>query len=480
MREVFVHSGSPIMGAVLAIALTGAAMAQDRPPVTPDVEEELKLVRTVLSSTEMQSAMAYVERAREETLQEFMSLCNAHGPSQDEGYRSELIRKLLLIYGLENVHIDDERNVMGIRRGVGDGPTVVLNAHHDNIAKWSKDQPVEAFIADERIWCPAASDDLIGAVQILTILRALNAANIQTEGDLWFAFFTNEEPLSNQASPGAGFFVRANYPINLDWRNGDILVQLHGGGGGGVTTGTTDMRHRPQLRVFAPITRSEWGPWHAVDVLGKVLSRITSEVRDTRQISRGAAEVRPADLLYINPSMIQGSTTLNGAATEAWVRFDMHTSTEERLWQAHRQIMQIAEEVCEEFGDGCSYHYTINNFNGQERSIEGWDIVENAPARVAAATAEALYGEPGEIVPTRGCGDCVRSYRNGMPAMSIRGGVIDLGGGKISREAIPFTSEVRRATANHTVTGSVAIDRIWAGAKHGLLFAVAYAGMGSE
>ena len=461
---------------LLLVLFTQAATAQDSPPVTPKIEQELKLAREVLNSAQMQRAMAYVESSREETLQEFLSVCNAHGPSQDEQYRSEHLKKLLLIYGLENVHIDDEKNVIGIRRGVGDGPTVVLNAHHDNTARWPRDQPIEAFVADGRVWCPAASDDLIGVVQALTVLRAMNAANIQTQGDVWFAFFTNEEPLTNQASPGAGFFVSSNYPVNLDWKRGDILVQFHGGGGGGVTTGSTDMRHRPMLRVFVPIDRSEWGPWHAVDVLGKVLSRITSEVRDTRMVDRGAATPRPADLLYINPSMIEGSETLNGAATEASVRFDMHTSTEERLWQAHRQIMQIAKEVCTEFGEGCTYHYTINNYNGQENPLPGWDPVENAPARMAAAAAQALYGEPGYILPTRGCGDCVRAIRNGMPAMSFRGSVIDRGNGDIDLDgSTPLVSPVRRKTANHTITGSVDIDNIWAATKHGLLFAVTYA-----
>jgi acetylornithine deacetylase/succinyl-diaminopimelate desuccinylase-like protein len=459
-------------------------MAQDEPPVVPNVEQELRVVRDVLSSTALESALGYVERAREETLQEFIGVCNAHGPSQDEMYRSRHLLKLLQIYGLQKVHIDDEKNVIGIRPGSGDGPTVVINAHHDNIARAPKDQPIEAFIADERVWCPAASDDLIGVTQVLTILRALNAADVETDGDLWFVFFTNEEPLTNQASPGAGFFVQSNYPLNIDWRNGDILLQLHGGGGEGVTTGVTDMRHRPMLRVFAPVDMSEWGPWHAVDVLGKILSRITSEVRDPRvhQVSRGAAEPRPVDLLYMNPSQIEASETLNGVAYEASVRFDMHTSTEERLWQAHAQITDIAEEVCAEFGDGCEYHYTVLNKNGAagDFGIPGWDRVQNAPARMAAAAAEALYGDPGVIIPTRGCGDCVRAYRNGMPAMSLRGSVVDHGGGNVETGAVPLQSEVRRVTANHTLTGSVAIDRIWAGVKHGLLFAVSYAGIASR
>ena len=459
MRTLRTVTRMVLLALLIVSAVAVRADAQDvKPPVTPDVTEELKTVRAVLGSAEMKKAIAYIESSRDETLQEFLQVCNANAPSQDEWFRARLLYKLLLIYGLENVHIDDERNVIGIRRGVGKGPTVVLDAHYDNIRKAPKEQPVEAFIADGRVWCPAASDDVIGVIQVLTVLRAMNAANIQTQGDVWFAFFTNEEPLTNQASSGAGYFVESNYPLNLDWKNGDILLQLHGGGGNGVTTGGTDMRHRPMLRVFAPVT-SEWGPWNANEVLARILVRISKEVRDTREaaLDRGTPV---ENLLLMNPGQIESSTSLNGPTTEASIRFDMHTLTEKRLWEADRQIMQIAKEVCAEFGKGCTYHFTVNNKNGAENGLPGWDMVNNAPARYVAAAAQALYGKPGQIEPAGGCGDCVRAMRNGMPAMSLRGNVVDYGGGKFELQPSQrgLRSQTRRVTANHTVTGSVEID----------------------
>ncbi len=455
---------------------TRIAAQEVKPPVKPDLTEELKVVRSVLGGAEMQKAIAYIESSRDETVAEFLQVCNANGNSQNEWFRARLLYKLLLIYGLENVQIDDELNVYGIRRGVGTGPKVVLNAHYDNITKTPTDQPVEAFVADGRVWCPAASDDLIGVLQALTVLRAMNAGNIQTKGDVWFAFFTGEEPLRNQASPGAGFFVDANYPLNLDWRNGDVLSQFHGGGGLGVSTGGTDIRHRPMLRVFAPVT-VEWGPWNANEALAAMVVRITKEVRDTRDaaLDRGTPV---ENLLLMNPSQIESSTSLNGPAYEASLRFDMHTLSEKRLYEAHRKIMQIASEVCAQFGKGCTFHYTINNKNGAENGVPGWDPVNNGAARYAAAAGQALYGQAGEIEPAGGCGDCVRAQRNGMAAMSFRGNVLDLGKGKfeLNPRRRGLVSPTRRITANHTVTGSVEIDNIWAATKHGLLFATAYAG----
>jgi hypothetical protein len=82
------------------------------------------------------------------------------------------------------------------------------------------------------------------------------------------------------------------------------------------------------------------------------------------------------------------------------------------------------------------------------------------------------------IAPRSGCGDCVRSYQNGMPAFSVRGSVLDLGGGNFKvGDAPPLDPNgVRRATETHDITDSLPIDEIWAGAKHIMLFAVSYSG----
>jgi hypothetical protein len=247
--------------AVASVAMAAPAAARQD---VPDLSVELEVVGRVMSSPRLEAAFAYVMGSEEETVQEWLSLCNAYSPSGNEIQRSRLLFKLFRIYGLENVHIDDALNVIGVRPGSGEGPTVVLNAHHDNVALWPESQPVEAFVADGRVWCPAATDDLMGATQMLTVLRALNAADIQTSGDLWFVGLTGEEapfgPGHPDASPGSEQFVRANVPHNIDWRNGDILVQFHGGGIGGPPTRSTCWREpwRESVRRCAILARPQF------------------------------------------------------------------------------------------------------------------------------------------------------------------------------------------------------------------------------
>jgi acetylornithine deacetylase/succinyl-diaminopimelate desuccinylase-like protein len=444
---------------------------QQAQAVNPEVRGELQVARQVMNSPQMQMAFDYVAGSEEETVREWLSLCNAYGPAGEEIRRSRLLYKLFRIYGLENVHIDDALNVIGVRPGVGDGPTVVLNVHHDNVELWPTDQPIEAFVADGRVWCPAASDDLMGATQMLTVLRAMNAGNIETEGDVWFAAFTEEEV----GSYGAGHFVRANYPHNIDWQQGDILLQFHGGGGEGVSTGSGPYIDFTQLRVFVPLDFDRWRT-DAVDALGPIIEGINREVREQRAPGGSGQRSEP---LQLNMSMIQGNVIHNGTSDQAWIRFDLRAPSKARLWQAHEDIQRIAAEVCSEMGEGFDYLYEINMTVGVP-GIDGWDKTNNAPARMAAAAAAALYETTPVIDPSSGCGDCRRSYERGMPAMSLRGGVVDYNDGQFEvrrgrRGALQ--SAVRRRSSGHDVTESGEIVRLWAGVKHGLLFAVSYAGL---
>jgi acetylornithine deacetylase/succinyl-diaminopimelate desuccinylase-like protein len=477
------------LGLLASLAAPGTAQVS-----RPDVSEELRAVRRVLSDEQMKKAMAFVEREQakpDDILQEFLGLCNAYGPESDEIYRSRHIYKLLRIYGLENVHIDREMNVIGIRPGVGKGPKVVLTAHHDAVNLWPKDQPIEAFIADGRVWCPAASDDLIGVVQMLTVLRALNAANIQTQGDVWFTTFTGEE----KGSRGAHLFAAEHYPHNLDWRKGDIIVQFHGGGGEGVSTGSDPLYNQAELRLFTPFERNDpalphgvdrrWMP-HAVDALAQIMVRVRKEVWDPRvaQIDF-RAEGMPADppVLFMNMAKIEAIPIMNAPASEATVTFDLRSKSEAVLLKAHGDIRRIATEVCANFPKtlACSFQYEIVRRSGLTDGIPGWDRGNNRPARMAIAASTVLYGGNPAIDPAQGCGDCIATYMEGMPSMSWAGRVMDYGKGRVERgsglQSGVLKSETRRRTTGHNVTQSAEIETIWAAAKQALVFTAAYVGI---
>ncbi len=478
-----------------AIATPPAVQAQ---LLTPEVSAEEAELRGVLASPGMREAMSFVEREQanpSDIVQEWLGICNAYGPESDEIYRSRHIYKLFRIYGLEDVHIDDEWNVIGVRPGTGNGPKLVLNAHHDVVNLWPKDQPIEAFVADGRVWCPGASDDLVGVVQMLEVLRALNQAQVRTAGDIWFATFTGEE----KGSRGASMFVGENYPINLDWRRGDILVQFHGPGGAGITSGSDPIYSQSILRFFTPFERNDpalprgvdrrWLP-HTVDALAKTIVRVRDEVWDPRTAAvdfRALGQTTRPAVLYLNMAKITGIPIMNAPASEASVTFDLRSKDGARVEQAHKDIMRIAGEVCATFPKTipCRYHYEVTSRSGLPDGIPGFDKANNRAARFAVAAANVLYrqhGVEGTVDPEQGCGDCIASYMAGMPAMSLRGEILDYGGGRVetgsgAQVGILTSEHGRRRTTGHNVTQSAEIVSVWSAAKQALVFAVGYVGL---
>ena len=97
---------------------------------TPDLERELEVARSVMDSLPLRAAFDYLERAEDETVQEWLSLCHAFAPSGREMPRSRLIYRLFQIYGLDKVHIDDAGNaIVGHHDRLG-GPNASWNSVH--------------------------------------------------------------------------------------------------------------------------------------------------------------------------------------------------------------------------------------------------------------------------------------------------------------------------------------------------------------
>lgn len=479
---------------LLSFAALLPAGSTVRAQTVVDVAEELAVVRRHMESSQLAEALRFIERQQVDqaaVVQDWLGVCNAYGPSRDEAYRSNHIYKMFRIYGLEHVYIDRDRNVVAVRTGSGGGPKTVITAHHDNVALWPRDQPIEAFFRDGRMYCPAAGDDLVGVVQLFTILRAMNEANVQTRGDVWFVTFSGEE----SGSVGAENFARGNSPHNLDWRRGDAVVQLHGGAGEGVTTGSGPIITMATLRFFTPFERSipdqpgadrRWRP-HATDVLARAMIRIRTEVTDRRSDCLrcpGTQGGEQADW-YINMAQLDASAIRNRPGSEAAVLMDIRAADWEQMRDLHQRIMRIAEETCSElstkgfpphnYRERCTSDFRVDEVYGRDwatNPIPGFDRLNNKPARMVAAAGNALYGFPPTIEEERGCGDCSNMYKAGLPAFSFRGSIVDHGGGRFERGP-------GGRLGGHDVTESQAIANVWAGIKHALVFAASYSGLTS-
>src|SRR5437762_12033304 len=92
---------------------------------------------------------------------------------------------------LANIEIVPESIVMGFRKVVGACPLIAIAAHLDTVFPEGTNVIVKR--AGTRLSAPGVGDDSRALAVLLAIIRAMDAAKIQTDSDILFVGYLREE-----------------------------------------------------------------------------------------------------------------------------------------------------------------------------------------------------------------------------------------------------------------------------------------------
>ncbi|MBR3364016.1 MAG: M20/M25/M40 family metallo-hydrolase, partial [Solobacterium sp.] len=179
--------------------------------MTYQVSESIQAVLQKLTDEEkVQKALKFIEEDQENIIQKQIELTLIPAPTGHEEKKAKRLLEMFEEEGLTDCHIDPYGNAVGIRKGTGTGKTVLLEGHMDTVF------PLETELKIRRengwIYCPGIVDDTRGCASVLSVLRALNAADIQTAGDIHFVGTVQEEGMG--ALKGMQYYV--NHHPELD------------------------------------------------------------------------------------------------------------------------------------------------------------------------------------------------------------------------------------------------------------------------
>lgn len=96
-------------------------------------------------------------------------------------------------------------NVVAVRRGAGDGPSLMINAHLDTVGTAGMADPFSGAVRDGRIHGRGAQDTKGGVAAVLAAARAISERGGAITGDVVLAFVADEE----HASLGTRELIRA-------------------------------------------------------------------------------------------------------------------------------------------------------------------------------------------------------------------------------------------------------------------------------
>ena len=259
-------------------------------------------------------------------LDEQVKIAEIESPTFAEGVRAEAFAELLKQYGLKDVVIDESGNVVGRRPGRGNGPVLAIAAHLDTV--FPAGTPLTVRREGDHLYGPGIGDDASGLRSVLQTLRALEKAEIQTEGDILFVGTVGEE--GNGDIRGAKALFDGSRQI--DGFIGVDMANVHT-----VQNGATGA-HRWRLSI-----EGEGG--HSYIDYGKVPSAIHAMCRAGALIADMELPEDPKTTYTIGT--IKGGTTVNTIAAHCEVDVDLRSVNVEELDKLEAFVLGCFEKAVE-------------------------------------------------------------------------------------------------------------------------------------
>lgn len=287
-------------------------------------------MKELLRCKTVQEAFRFLEKDDKRTLQETLEMCQIPAPSYQEEKKAEYVFHKMQEAGLEDVHIDAVGNVLGVRRGNGNGPRIVLAGHTDTVFPMETDLTLKQD--GNRYSCPGIGDDTRAVAELLSIARAMNAVGIRGEGDIVFCANVCEEGLGDLRRTKHVFGVdgSARHPfdgfISIDDKNTSgiiyqavgserYLVTFHGTGGHSYT----------DFGIPSPI--------HA---MGRAIAKIND------------FQVPSAPKTTFTVGVVNGGSSVNVIAEESSMLVDMRSLDANALAELSAKFHKAVEEAVEE------------------------------------------------------------------------------------------------------------------------------------
>lgn len=149
-------------------------------------------IAAILADPRFRVAIATLEREHDRLVEDIVTLTEIPAPPFGEAARAAAYLGMLRAHGLEEAEQDAIGNVMGLRRGAGEGGGLVcVAAHLDTV--FPAGTEVRVRREGTRLFAPGIGDDTRSLAVILAFIRALDAAGIRTRRDLLFVGDVGEE-----------------------------------------------------------------------------------------------------------------------------------------------------------------------------------------------------------------------------------------------------------------------------------------------
>ncbi len=389
---------------ILTAALLASSIALPVPAAAQcDASDpQCRTVRSLAQRADVQRALSFLVDDDARTMRDLVRLTEIPAPPFEEAVRGEAYAEMLREAGADSVWTDPEGNVLGLRRGAGNGPTLILSGHLDTV--FPPETDVRVRQSGDTLFAPGIADDTRGIVTVLAVLRALEHAGVETAGDILFVGTVGEEGLGDLR--GVKYLFGENGPAV------DAFISVDGVDDRRIThMGLGSLRYRVAFEGPGGHSWGAFGTANPAHALGRAVQLFDE--------AAGAFTARGPRTSY-NVGRIGGGTSVNSVPFEAWMEVDMRSESQSSLlaidsiFRASMQRAVDAENAGRTRGDVVTVKLELV---GDRPS--GEIPVDEPLVRSAAAVTRHLGLTP-EF--SRSSTDSNVPIARGIPAITIGGG----------------------------------------------------------
>jgi len=319
---------------IVPLVLSGAAFSQAAEGGFAAHLEVGAEISRLVSNPKVQAAFKFIEGEQERNNQDLITLTEIPAPPFGEEKRGKAFADMLRSAGISDISIDEVGNVIGRRPGKLGGKTIAFGAHLDTV--FPIDTDVKVQVDGVRFRAPGIGDNTRGLVLLLSLVRALNDAAIETNDDVLFIGTVGEE--------GLGDLRGVKHLFREDGPKIDIFIGIDGGAANRLIYGGVGS-HRYRVTVKGPGGHS-WGafgmanPHHA-------LARIIAAFDEA-----APAVTSQGPKTSYNIGRIGGGTSINSIPFESWMEVDMRSGVQSKLDEIDAVFKAAVEKGLSEENEG--------------------------------------------------------------------------------------------------------------------------------
>jgi len=286
-------------------------------------------VQSIVSSASFRNARAALDADHPRFVRELITLTEIPAPPFKETKRAAAYLEMLREAKLADVETDAEGNVMGIRTGTGSGPMLAVLAHLDTVFPEGTD--VKTKLEGTKLHAPGVGDDTGALALMLSVVRAMDAAKVQTPGDILFVGNVGEE--------GEGDLRGVKYLLQKGKYKDRIksVISIDGGSQDGIVNGGLgSLRYRVTFKGPGGHSYGAFGLVSPAFAMGDAMARFSK------------LHVPSLPRTTFNVGVVGGGTSVNSIPTDMFMLVDMRSESPDELKKVHDAFQRVVREAVDE------------------------------------------------------------------------------------------------------------------------------------